>query len=151
MRQYKDRVCPRCTETYTPTGANQVHCDNCRTRIGVNFPEKPCELCGQTFKPRSRLGKYCKRCRRKQSATIGRERYILEMGGRCARCGYDEFVEGIQLHHIDPGNKTDAYAGSNREEADKCIPLCASCHQSLHAGCWTTDFLKAGFGWRIAT
>jgi hypothetical protein len=135
-----------------------------------------CEDCGQFLpvenfvkRARSRYGLafHCKRCdleRRKKYRTKERvlayqkekKQYFVElMGGRCCRCGYDEFTAGMDFHHIDP-NEKDVIRFSNvgrermKEELDKCVLLCSCCHNALHANEWSAEFVKRnGLGWTI--
>ena len=63
-------------------------------------------------------------------------------GGRCQVCGYDRCTEALEFHHLDPTEKDFgiSHKGYTRswekvkEEADKCILLCANCHREAHAG-----------------
>jgi 5-methylcytosine-specific restriction endonuclease McrA len=63
-------------------------------------------------------------------------------GGCCQVCGYDRCVEALEFHHLDPTQKDFgiSYKGYTRswekvkDEADKCILLCANCHREAHAG-----------------
>ncbi len=63
-------------------------------------------------------------------------------GGCCQVCGYDRCIEALEFHHLDPTQKDFgiSYKGYTRswekvkEEADKCILLCANCHREAHAG-----------------
>ena len=63
-------------------------------------------------------------------------------GGCCQVCGYDRCIEALEFHHLDPTQKDFgiSYKGYTRswekvkEEADKCIRLCANCHREAHAG-----------------
>jgi hypothetical protein len=87
----------------------------------------------------------CKRCRqekvsiwrRKLKATL-----VEEAGGRCALCGYDRCQAALQFHHRDPGEKLFALSHQGitrslakaREEARKCILLCANCHAEIEGG-----------------
>lgn len=47
---------------------------------------------------------------------------------RCARCGYSEFSEAVEIHHLDKNRKNNV--------KEHLIPLCANCHRGLHAGRW---------------
>jgi transposase-like protein/5-methylcytosine-specific restriction endonuclease McrA len=87
----------------------------------------------------------CKRCRVDAVSTRRRRvKAILveEAGGRCALCGYDRYVGALQFHHIDPASKRFTLAGgglarsleSARNEAAKCVLLCANCHAEVGAG-----------------
>jgi hypothetical protein len=80
----------------------------------------------------------CKRCvgeavtRRKQKI---RRVLIDEAGGRCVRCRYDRCIINLTFHHVDRSTKrfsmsshTGRSLAAFREEAKKCILLCANCH-----------------------
>jgi hypothetical protein len=61
-------------------------------------------------------------------------------GGGCSKCGYNKCSAALDFHHIDPATKSFSLAKSNmskslvalKEEADKCIILCANCHREHH-------------------
>lgn len=64
---------------------------------------------------------------------------VQEFGGKCCICGYSKSVQALQFHHLDSEKKEFGLsAASNRslnalrEEAKKCILLCANCHIELH-------------------
>ena len=86
----------------------------------------------------------CRRCvgeavtRRKQKV---RRILVEEAGGRCAVCGYDRCIVNMHFHHVDPGTKKlmmSAQTGQSlnafREEAKKCVLVCANCHGEIEAG-----------------
>jgi transposase len=87
----------------------------------------------------------CKRCR---SEAVARRRrrvkqiLVEELGGRCALCGYDNCVAALEFHHLDPVAKSFGLAERGvtlgidriREEARKCVLLCATCHAEVEAG-----------------
>jgi len=87
----------------------------------------------------------CKRCR--SEAVVRRRRKVKmilvdEAGGRCARCGYDRSPAALQSHHVDPETKRIALSARGiayaldtvREEAKKCVLLCANCHAEVENG-----------------
>lgn len=47
---------------------------------------------------------------------------------KCNRCGYDEFIPSVQIHHIDHNKKNN--------NKSNLMPLCANCHQAFHFGLW---------------
>jgi hypothetical protein len=67
---------------------------------------------------------------------------VVDAGGACRLCGYDRCPGALQFHHLDPGEKACAIADSGvarsleraREEARKCVLVCANCHAELEAG-----------------
>lgn len=80
-----------------------------------------------------------------------------EMGGRCQRCSYDEFLASLALHHIDPSEKegqriTNLSLTKIRAEADKCALLCMNCHIQCHLHDRTIPWLfkkSSGLGWEF--
>lgn len=87
----------------------------------------------------------CKRCR-SEAVTRRRRRVkeilVAEAGGRCRLCGYDRCVAALEFHHLDPAEKRlgVSYGGlahalkTLREEASKCVLLCANCHAEVEHG-----------------
>jgi cytochrome c553 len=86
----------------------------------------------------------CKRCvgeavtRRHQQI---RQTLIEEAGGRCAVCGYDRCVVSLHFHHVDPASKSFPVSTAQgrslaafREEAKKCVLVCANCHGEIEMG-----------------
>jgi hypothetical protein len=86
----------------------------------------------------------CKRCvgeavtRRKQKL---KRTLVDEAGGRCAVCGYDRCIVNLGFHHVDPASKSFAMSmavgrsiAAFREEAKKCVLVCANCHGEIEAG-----------------
>ena len=104
-----------------------------------------CPVHGETaFIPRGDSGWRCLRCR-SEAVTLRRRRMkeilVREAGGRCSRCGYDRYVGALQFHHVDPAQKRFSLADAGltrslakaREEARKCVLVCANCHAELEA------------------
>jgi hypothetical protein len=66
-----------------------------------------------------------------------REELIDNLGGKCFRCGYNKCRQALEFHHIDPGTKlfelsvTGMRKNASKEEAKKCILLCANCHREI--------------------
>lgn len=90
-------------------------------------------------------GFVCLRCR--ASAVAARRRKVKailveEAGGCCARCGFAESLAALQFHHLDPSEKEFHIAHQGvtrsiaraRDEARKCILLCANCHAAVECG-----------------
>lgn len=88
------------------------------------------------------------RCARCRTEAVARRRQIVkrklveEAGGKCVICGYARCQQGLQFHHLDPATK-EFHLGHkgvcrslarSREEARKCVLLCANCHAEVEAG-----------------
>ena len=65
----------------------------------------------------------------------------LNIGLKCAKCGYDKCGASLEFHHIDPSEKDETISRmiSNNytldlveEEIKKCIVLCSNCHHEFH-------------------
>jgi hypothetical protein len=109
-------------------------------------PDLPCPTHGVTrHVPRADGSFRCARCRSEQVAARRRRvkrQLVDEAGGCCALCGYDACVAALQFHHVDPGAKSFAISRAGvtralskaREEAAKCVLLCANCHAEVEAG-----------------
>ncbi len=88
------------------------------------------------------------RCLRCRWEAVSRRRrkvktlLVEEAGGVCRLCRYDRCIGALQFHHLDPAKKrfTLSHRGHTRsiamlrEEASKCILLCANCHAEVEAG-----------------
>ena len=66
---------------------------------------------------------------------------VAEAGGCCAVCGYDRCLMNLHFHHVDPATKSMpmTMAGGRslaayREEAKKCVLVCANCHGEIETG-----------------
>lgn len=108
--------------------------------------ERECKKHGTTNHVLMKTGYYrCQKCRSLHVTNWRRRnklKLITEFGGKCQSCGYCKCQQALQFHHIDPSKKeftiaqfglTRAYERM-REEAKKCILLCANCHAEVEAG-----------------
>jgi len=116
-------------------------------RAGENETELECRRHGVTrhvaVTSESRL-----RCAKCRSEAVSRRRrkvkdiLVDEAGGRCKLCGYRRHSAALQFHHIDPSTKSFGLGVRGitrsidklREEAAKCVLLCANCHAEVEAG-----------------
>jgi excisionase family DNA binding protein len=71
-----------------------------------------------------------------------KEMLVAEAGGKCTLCGYARYSVALQFHHLDPRSKSFGLGVRGiarsietlREEASKCVLLCANCHAEVEAG-----------------
>lgn len=87
----------------------------------------------------------CLKCR-SEAVSARRRRVkaalVVEAGGCCVICGYARSVAALQFHHVDPTAKVFQIArrgaarslATTRDEASKCVLLCANCHAEIEAG-----------------
>jgi hypothetical protein len=132
----------------TPLVANRGRPPDPRRRCPVE--QRTCERHGLTEFAQYSAGPSrgprwcCKRCvgeavtRRKQKL---KRILVEEAGGRCAVCGYDRCMVNLGFHHVDPTQKSFAMSMSVgrsleafREEARKCVLVCANCHGEIETG-----------------
>jgi transposase len=117
-------------------------------RASATLPEivqRECRRHGLTdFRLEGRGLHRCMRCRveyvarRRQKV---RSTLIREAGGCCRLCGYNSFEGALQFHHLDPRTKSFNIRGGTtpslarlRQEAAKCVLLCANCHAEVEGG-----------------
>jgi transposase len=116
-----------------------------------------CPRHGATGFSRRHSGGYrCNKCR--AEAVTRRRRKVKrilvdEAGGACRLCGYDRCVAALAFHHVTPAEKRFALSHRGvtrsltaaREEAGRCVLLCANCHAEVEAGYASiTDHAAAG-------
>jgi transposase-like protein len=119
-----------------------------RLKVVAPGPAEPLLLCREHgVGPHVRGSDGYLRCRRCRAAAVVRRRarvraaLIAEAGGQCVLCGYDGHPAALQFHHLDRATKafTMRDGGTRsmarmREEARKCVLLCANCHAQVEAG-----------------
>lgn len=77
-----------------------------------------------------------------QQVIIWRQRAKIKLvdykGGKCEKCGYDKCIDALEFHHRDQSEKDFTIGGKSwsfdrlKNEADKCILVCANCHREIH-------------------
>jgi len=113
---------------------------------GVTRAEMECRQHGMTpFVLDTRGSWRCLQCRAEAVAARRRkvkEILVQEAGGECVICGYRNHAAALHFHHLDPSTKSFSIAHEGvtrgidvmREEAKKCVLLCATCHAEVEAG-----------------
>ena len=104
-----------------------------------------CELCGREYEYVRNSGHTMRRC---NSCKTNERRFIIKrqvvdyLGGKCHRCGYNKCLGALTAHHVDPSKKSFAISGAHsrgwesvKKELDKCVLLCANCHNEEHHTC----------------
>lgn len=107
----------------------------------------------------------CNKARRKEAYQNGqgqqikaerdamKEFYIKQFGGKCVRCGYNEFMAALDFHHVRDkiaaighlitwailGKGNPENIVKLEAELAKCILLCSNCHGALHGSCWSLE------------
>jgi transposase len=130
-------------ETQSTASRRETKAGKQATQISI---QRTCKTHGPTEFALYTGGTYrCVRCRGDavvRRRRMVRETIVREAGGRCVICGYDEYPGALQFHHLDPSQKQFALSGRGltrslermRDEAKKCVLLCANCHAAVEAG-----------------
>lgn len=121
------------------------------------------------------LKPYCRECNNREGRKYirdnakkfserhrSRKSELVELfGGRCSRCGYNEFVAGLDFHHVikntkkrgislilsQTTEKTMLERKDLLEELDKCALLCRNCHTAINRWQYTITWEKVEMGW----
>jgi len=96
---------------------------SCEEKCKFGFCSKECEDHYKTLEKRRK----------------DRELPVKYLGGKCKRCGFDEDIDILQFHHLDPCDKRfniseRLYKGFEfvQAELNKCVLLCLNCHKIVH-------------------
>jgi hypothetical protein len=112
----------------------------------MKFITRLCKTHGSTEFVLEGRGYYrCKKCRSHsvhKKRKLNKLKLVEENGGCCSICGYNRYIGALQFHHLDPSLKSFGLSqkgktlgmDSLREEAKKCILLCANCHSEVEGG-----------------
>lgn len=86
----------------------------------------------------------CGTCHSQYTLDTGRakrKQIVDYMGGKCQNCGWNAFLAGLQVHHLDTNEKDPSFASHRGwkwerilKEIEGCILLCAICHIGVHTG-----------------
>jgi hypothetical protein len=118
---------------------------------------RACSRHGRTVFRLDKRGTYrCVMCSQQRVADRRRrtkEILVEDAGGCCIECGYGVCCAALQFHHIDPRTKSFALSHEGvtrsldraREEARKCVLLCANCHAEVEAGFRVLEAPPGGF------
>jgi hypothetical protein len=67
--------------------------------------------------------------------------FIDYKGGCCQICNYNQYPGALDFHHLNPKEKEEEIADlahrsfeNAKDELDKCILVCATCHREIHGG-----------------
>lgn len=83
--------------------------------------------CSRSCANRSRAGiKYSKGGNWSNKSTRLRNKLIEERGPRCERCGYSEYVEILNSHHVV------RVADGGGDESSNLLLVCPNCHAVEH-------------------
>ena len=113
--------------------------------------EKLCPYCkdskplSQFYQRRGKAGgsPYCKPCTNAETLVRVRKfknKCVEYKGGKCERCGYNNYIGALEFHHKDPRKKdfqiskirTRTFNEKIKQELDKCELLCSNCHKEKH-------------------
>lgn len=103
-----------------------------------------CSSCNRSFKYKRSLGhtlSKCNSCFTLEKRVAKKNAAVDRFGGKCMVCGFSQYKSALCFHHIKPELKSfeisSSWGVSDEKmslELDKCIMLCANCHQAHHSG-----------------
>lgn len=77
---------------------------------------------------------------RQRARTTFRTQIKQEAGGKCSICHYDKCLDALEFHHTSDDKEGIVSRLLNlkgfeaaRQEAKKCILVCANCHREIHS------------------
>ena len=125
---------------YAKRGRPETASDTAVVRICAVHGEQRHYACssGGTLRYRCRrcVGEAVTRRHRRLKQTL-----VREAGGGCVVCGYDRCHGNLHFHHVVPAEKSfeiqmglGKSIAAYREEARKCVLVCANCHGEIEAG-----------------
>lgn len=119
-KNYQQKVCPVCGQTFTPTSGRQILCEDCRQTKKMPS-EKQCKACGRSFVAYTDLQQYCDRCRIERNRQITRESLRRRNGSTAAFVSEWEKI-------VAEGKLICRYCGKryHGEPGSSCCPECAA-------------------------
>lgn len=86
----------------------------------------------------------CAKCHNRYTIEQGKKKrkYAVDkLGGKCVACGFNRWIEALDIHHTNPSAKDPNFSsmrGWSIERIDRelvdCVLLCRNCHAAGHAG-----------------
>tara|TARA_Y100000310_G_scaffold344334_1_gene456507 strand:- start:527 stop:934 length:408 start_codon:yes stop_codon:yes gene_type:complete len=130
------------------------YCSSCGKEIGKKTKTGLCIKCyGITRISKSKYG--LSRKLNPAEYFNGRKKQIRKMlveenGGKCCLCGYDKYTQVLDFHHLEPDKKEFELGVRDccrsikkiRDEAKKCVLLCANCHREVGNGFVSLDGIR---------
>lgn len=136
-------------DTVVKTSSNRKYCYECVPYVSRKYKEtnketnSRCIDCGREYlyeRNKGHTKERCNSCMQSKRRRRIKEELIKYKGGCCSKCGYNKCIDALEFHHLDPDEKEIPIGSSwNRslkvlkDEADKCILLCANCHREEHS------------------
>lgn len=105
-----------------------------------------CSKCGETDSTKFYRHKktMCGNCHNEYTKQLGKQKRLYAvsaLGSKCLSCGYNKYLESLDIHHTDPSIKDENFASMRGwslkridEEIKGCVLLCKNCHSAFHAG-----------------
>ncbi len=114
-----------------------------------------CRLCNLEIKQlQNRNRTRCSSCNTKIRRYRNKLRAVQLLGGKCIKCGYDNFLV-LEFHHRNPKEKefnigmvANRSWGTIVDEISKCDLLCANCHRLEHTSRSDEVFVKEAMAYR---
>ena len=98
-----------------------------------------CNKCNKLFFTKNRIY-ICPGCTSRENRRKNKRKAVNYKGGKCESCGYNECLDCLCFHHIDPSKKDFTVSllwlkkwELIEAEIKKCTLLCNNCHCKIHS------------------
>ena len=132
----------RCTDCGTFIGGKTEHICKSVEKRGPRY----CKNCIRKLKSTGweRYSKICGPCGKKiqrENERKLREELIQIFGGKCKKCGYDDFKECLEFHHLKKGEKRNKhFLKQVKKHSEHFELLCNRCHRETEVLIKRDDF-----------
>jgi len=143
-RRKLEGMCSDCETTISSSRKRCAACnENFKASRRVDGSKNICQLCLKDFvvdRKRGDRGNKCRSCVTKLRKFKLKMKCLEYKGKECEVCGYNKCNRSLTFHHKDPASKSFSISQRAHEkgwetvraELDKCLLLCANCHNETH-------------------
>lgn len=129
-----NKVCCKCNQD-KPLSRYYI---NPQSKDGIDYECKDCRAVRTKIWRKRNLKKSAEITRLQRQRT--KKQLVNLLGGKCVLCEFSESIAALDFPHKEPHNKYFNVMSKNwsfrrlKNEALKCVLLCANCHRMVHTG-----------------
>ena len=117
---------------------NDLHCIVCGKKLTGNQKKFCSASCKNKCYSEQKYHTHYSR-KNDENGSLLKYEYIIKLGGKCSKCGYDKNISALSFHHLRDKDFTltsRAFSRMPKEmienEIGKCVLLCQNCHHEEH-------------------